>query len=102
MPGSTGATVTNCRLRTNGTIDEPDGRKLTVAPAATLAANPSSIPIAHSVLGNQTVCNPVSAPTRWHQQPFDQLDQMAFLKADTRLVTSAVTDTTSERRIDAG
>jgi hypothetical protein len=41
--GSTGATLTRCRLRIKGTIDEPLGRNSTAAPAATLPAA-SNIP----------------------------------------------------------
>jgi hypothetical protein len=42
--GSAGATVTSCRLRISGTIDEPLGRSSIVAPAATLPAAESSNP----------------------------------------------------------
>ena len=41
--------MTRCRLRIRGTIDEPLGRNSTVAPAATLPAAASNIPMWHSV-----------------------------------------------------
>lgn len=41
--------MTRCRLRIRGTIDEPLGRNSTLAPAATLPAAASSIPIQGSV-----------------------------------------------------
>jgi hypothetical protein len=43
--GSTGATVTNWRLRMSGIIEEPLGRNSTVRPSATRAAIPSNAPI---------------------------------------------------------
>ncbi|GGY08331.1 hypothetical protein GCM10010299_09500 [Streptomyces tanashiensis] len=46
--GSTGTTTTCCGLRMNGTIDEPLGRKVTVAPPATLPAIASNAPIRRS------------------------------------------------------
>jgi hypothetical protein len=58
--GSTGATVTRCRLRIRGTIDEPLGRNSTVAPAATLAAAASSIPMWHSVTDQPTTAHCIS------------------------------------------
>src|SRR5689334_13670632 len=48
-PASTGATVTRSRLAISGTIDEPVGRKSTVAPADTRAAIASITPMALSV-----------------------------------------------------
>jgi len=45
LDASTGATSTRCRLRINGTIEEPVGRNSTVAPSATLTAIASSMPI---------------------------------------------------------
>ncbi len=48
---STGATVTSCRLRISGTIEDPFGRNSTTAPAATLLATASKTPIAGRMAG---------------------------------------------------
>src|SRR2546423_12035576 len=61
--GSTGATVTSWRLRINGTMEPPAGRKSTVAPPATRAAIMSSMPMA-SACGRKAA--PANGFRPWH------------------------------------